>query len=128
MYLKIRWFSALLLATVFIQQGCGNKTNYDEMKPYIEPAIPEDIPRRYYPEPNQKAYEELPPGKKYIDLHNYYKVFYKLGWEDAVFDLKHNTVKNEDEVAQNISAIKVGRDAFGDGYKAALSSYNSSKE
>lgn len=89
---------------------------------YQAPKIPDDIPAQYSPTKNEKAFELLRDGATSIDLHEYYLVHYRQGWEDAARDfLEHGSfpLMERNDVQTRVSGMVVGIDAYWDGYRIA---------
>ncbi len=87
----------VLYILILIQTGCDRSAAHQLGLTYVEPKVPDSIEQKFYPKPNQKAFETLPDGQSYHDMHVHYKLYHKAGWECGTTDLLNNNVRDEEE-------------------------------
>ncbi len=83
------WCLLSLVIAGPIAIGCKPSIESELGLVYAPPAVPEDVPSRFKPEPDTKLESWLEDGETHLDLKAHYLDAHRCGWDAAIWDWEH---------------------------------------
>ena len=111
------------LVVISFANGCSQSLEAKLGLEYQPPDIPTNLELYYTPAEDHYAFQLLRDGETKIDMHEYYREYHRMGWDEAIKSKSKNqefTYKSKGDVYEGVVAMRSGLESFWLGYKLAV--------